>query len=264
MPATIRSLCDFLEDFAPTDLAEDWDNVGLLVGDPQRPVERLMTCLTVTPASAEEAIQKKADLIVTHHPLPFHAVKRLTTETTTGRILLDLIRANVAVYSPHTAFDSTTAGINQQLAEGLHLSEIRPLDFDPQAPSETGIGRCGLLPTNLSLADVASQLKAFLTIESIQAVGDPNKPIQKIAVGCGSAGHLLSLARCRGCDLFITGETTFHNCLEAEATGLSLLLVGHYHSERFGLEELAKLLAKTFTTIEVWPSTAESSPLRRL
>ncbi len=107
---TIAAIAAFLEDIAPLRLAEEWDNVGLLVGDPARPVERVMTCLTVTPQSAAEAIEAGADLIVTHHPLPFAPTKRITTDTTSGRLLLDLIAAQVAVYSPHTAFDSAAAG----------------------------------------------------------------------------------------------------------------------------------------------------------
>src|SRR5262245_7994078 len=110
---TVSDVCRFLERFAPPELAEEWDNVGLLVGDPQRNVKSVMTCLTVTNASASEAVEQHIDLVITHHPLPFRPLKRITTETTPGRLLLKLIEAGVAVYSPHTAFDSTREGINQ-------------------------------------------------------------------------------------------------------------------------------------------------------
>src|SRR6185295_17432474 len=114
--------------FAPAALAAEWDNVGLLVGDRAQKVERIMTCLTITPAAASEAIREQADLIVSHHPLPFKPLKRLTADQPTGRILLDLIRAGISIYSPHTAFDSAAAGINQQLAEALGLKNIQPLE----------------------------------------------------------------------------------------------------------------------------------------
>src|ERR1700677_733669 len=104
--ATLADLIGFLEAFAPPSLAETWDNVGLLVGDRNRPAERVMTCLTVTRASADEAIAERADTIISHHPLPFRPLKRLTGDTHEGRLLLDLIAAGVAIYSPHTAFDS--------------------------------------------------------------------------------------------------------------------------------------------------------------
>jgi putative NIF3 family GTP cyclohydrolase 1 type 2 len=102
---TVADIAEFLNEFAPPVLAEEWDNVGLLVGRAQAPVERVMTCLTITPASAREAIEGRAQLIVTHHPLPFRPLKRLTDEAPEGSLLLDLIGAGVAVFSPHTAFD---------------------------------------------------------------------------------------------------------------------------------------------------------------
>src|SRR5690348_2475658 len=104
--ATVSELARFLDAFAPPALAESWDNVGLLVGDASRAVTKVMTCLTVTAESAREAIAGKAELIVTHHPLPFRPLARLTTDTPEGRLLWELIGAGVSIYSPHTAFDS--------------------------------------------------------------------------------------------------------------------------------------------------------------
>lgn len=124
---TVASVSRFLERFAPTDLAEDWDNVGLLVGDPDRNVQRVMTCLTLTPDVAAEAISERADLVVTHHPVLFKPTQRLVASDPQSRMLMDLIAARVAVYSPHTAYDNDAAGINQQLAESLGLVEIEPL-----------------------------------------------------------------------------------------------------------------------------------------
>src|SRR6186713_209024 len=121
----LSELCRFLDAFAPSTLSEEWDNVGLLVGDADKQIERVMTCLTVTPTSCAEAVTKGADLIITHHPLPFKPLRRLTTENTPGRLLLELIHAGIAVYSPHTAFDSAAEGINQQLAAGIDLCEIK-------------------------------------------------------------------------------------------------------------------------------------------
>ena len=124
---TVANVIAFLEEFAPTSLAADWDNVGLLLGDRQTPVERIMTCLTVTPESAAEAVQAKAHLIVTHHPILFRPIKRLTTANAEGRMVLSLVRGGVAVYSPHTAFDNTCGGINDAIARRLGLTEVASL-----------------------------------------------------------------------------------------------------------------------------------------
>src|SRR3954447_6334809 len=103
---TVASVATFLDEFSPRRLAAKWDNVGLLVGDASRPVRKIMTCLTVTPESAAEAVAEKADLIVTHHPLLFRPVKKLTAHNIEGGMLLELIEARIAVFSSHTAFDS--------------------------------------------------------------------------------------------------------------------------------------------------------------
>jgi dinuclear metal center YbgI/SA1388 family protein len=259
---TVQDVCDFLNDFAPPRLAEEWDNVGLLVGDPGQAVQRLMTCLTITPASADEAVRERAELVVTHHPLPFRPLKRLTTDSVPGRLLLQLIRAGIAVHSPHTAFDSAAAGINQRLAEGLGLIDIRPLLAVQGDPQGLGAGRYGRLPQATTLATMAERLKQFLSLGGLHAVGSAQRQIERVAVACGSAGQFLEPARNAGCDLLVTGETNFHTCLEAEATGVALLLPGHYASERFAVERLAEVLAQQFAGLTIWASHDEADPLR--
>ncbi|HEV2946065.1 MAG TPA: Nif3-like dinuclear metal center hexameric protein [Gemmataceae bacterium] len=125
--ASVADIIEYLNQFAPSHLAADWDNVGLLLGDRGVSCERVMTCLTLTPTVAQEAIQANAQLIVAHHPILFRPVQRLTTGTPEGRMLLSLVKAGVAVYSPHTAFDNTAGGINDSLARRMGLVEVVPL-----------------------------------------------------------------------------------------------------------------------------------------
>jgi dinuclear metal center YbgI/SA1388 family protein len=124
---TVAAVADYLHTFAPTALAAEWDNVGLLLGDRAAPVKKVMTCLTVTPESAAEAIAGGAQLIVAHHPILFRPTQRLTRSAPEGRMLLDLIAAGVSVFSPHTAFDNTAGGINDSLAGRLGLVDVSPL-----------------------------------------------------------------------------------------------------------------------------------------
>lgn len=257
---TVATIAQFLEQFAPVRLAEEWDNVGLLVGSANQPVQRLMTCLTLTADSVAEAVREQAELVVTHHPLPFRPLRRLTDDTPEGRLLLELIAARIAVYSPHTAFDSAGRGINQRLAEGLGLVEIAPLTTDPLDPA-IGSGRFGNLEPPTPVAELAARAARFLKIDGLHLVGDPQRPIHRVAIGCGSAGELLQRAIACGCDCFVTGETRFHTCLEAEATDVALVLVGHFASEHFAVEQLADLLAEQFRALKVWPSRAERDPL---
>ncbi len=259
---TLDLVCRFLAEFAPPILAAQWDNVGLLVGDRQADIRSVMTCLTVTPGTAAEAIDQKADLIVSHHPLPFHALKRLTTDTTPGRLLWDLIGHRIAIYSPHTSFDSAASGINHQLAMGLNLRAIAPLVPIDGAPEGTGSGRFGHLDRPCKLLEIAEQLKTFLGIDLIQVVGPLDRNVVRVAVACGAAGEFLEVARQADCQLLIVGETNLHTCLEAESTDVAMLLPGHYASERFAVERLAGVLADQFPELTVWASKQESDPLK--
>ena len=128
---TVADLLAWLENFAPSRLAESWDNVGLLFGDPSAEVTRVMTCLTVTPRSADEAIAEGAQAIVSHHPVLFKATKSLRADRPETAYLWRLARAGVAILSPHTAFDNTIGGINDGLARRIGLVEVGPLRPSP-------------------------------------------------------------------------------------------------------------------------------------
>ena len=259
---TVAEVADFLNVLAPPMLAESWDNVGLLVGCHDRPVRRVMTCLTITPASAQEAVAAGADLIVSHHPLPFRPLKRLTSETSEGKLLLALIEAKICVFSPHTAFDSAQQGINQRLAAGLQLVDIGPLV--PGSELGQGAGRYGRLSAPLRLAELVERVKQLLGIDKIQAVGTLDQSLQSVAVACGSAGEFLAPAKAAGCECLVTGEVRFHACLEAESLGMGLILAGHFASERFAVEALSGILAQKFPALQVWASQQERDPLHWL
>lgn len=263
LPITVDQLCRHLDQFAPTALAESWDNVGLLVGDRAAQVDKLMTCLTITPEVVEEALISDASMIVSHHPLPFRALKRITADDTVGRMLLRLITAGVAIYSPHTGFDSAAYGINQQLAAGLGFSQIAPLKpCDDPNLAPLGSGRYGKLSAPLTLGKFAAAVRDFLKIDYIQAVGDAGQTVAQPAVACGAAGEFLGTAIAKGCDCLLLGETNFHTSLEAKAQGVALVLVGHYASERFAVETLADQLAEEFPDLKCWASERETDPIK--
>jgi len=258
----LDAICSALVRIAPLDLAESWDNVGLLVGDRAGPVTRVMTCLTITPKVVDEAIDDQAGLIVTHHPLPFKALSRLTTDSISGSLLLRLIRANVAIYSAHTAYDSALQGINQSWAEQLDLQGIAPLITDSNGDDASGSGRYGKLAEAITLRQLVREAADAVGATAPRLVGDPDQVVRKVAFACGSGGSFLAAARRRGCDALITGEATFHTALEAEAAAIGLGLLGHYWSERFAMERLAERLAHEFPEVDVWASRRERDPLQ--
>ena len=257
-----------LSEIAPIRLAEDWDNVGLLVGDRGAEISRVMTCLTITPDVVDEAIDSKVNLIVAHHPLPFKAIKKLTTDTIPGEMLLRLIAGRVAIYSAHTAFDSAADGINNRWAKLLGVEEPSPLitreDITGNALEPYGAGRYGRLVQPVSLGDLVQKAADAVGASNPRIVGQPDTLVSKIAIACGSGGSFLAAAKRRGCDVMLTGEATFHTCLEARSLGIGLGLLGHYSSERFAMEQLAKKLADEIDSIEVWASKIESDPIRLL
>jgi dinuclear metal center YbgI/SA1388 family protein len=135
------NVLEILEQLAPLSLAESWDNVGLLLGSSEGEVTRILICLTLTPDVAAEAVETGSQLVVTHHPVLFKPVQRVTADTVEGRTLLELARHNVSVYSSHTAWDNAPLGINQQLAELLELTDVRPLRPQP-VPDHVKIITC--------------------------------------------------------------------------------------------------------------------------
>ncbi len=267
MTTTVFDVVQFLESYANPVSAESWDNVGLLLGEQSNPIQSVMTCLTLTPDVAAEAIGRSAGLIVTHHPILFRAVQRVTSDTPEGQMLLDLIRAGVAVYSPHTAFDNAMQGINQTLAEQLKLENIAPLrSFDESVREKlseaapTGSGRFGDLSDPMAWTDFKQHLQTELALEGYHCVEGGKPVVGRVGLACGAAGEYLRDAQRVGCDVFITGETRFHTGLEARALGIHLVLLGHYASERPALERLAHQLAGEFSELICWPSETESDP----
>jgi dinuclear metal center YbgI/SA1388 family protein len=375
---TVADLTAWLEQFAPARLAEPWDNVGLLWGDPGASVQRVMTCLTVTPQSAAEAIREQASLIVSHHPVLFREVKKIRADLPETGYLWDLARAGIAIASPHTAFDNTQDGINDILCRRLGLVDVTPL-----RPLTTSLGGCEIAPTSFKvvvftpaaeraaissaafaagagrigayeecsfaipgegtffgteeanpsvgergrrtavnelrleflcraakLADVLASIRASHSYEEpaidvyplhdiegngtpsagagrighsslahgldefaafagralggipVAVVGDPNRPVRRVAVACGAGDDFLKDAARAGADALLTGEARFHRALEAEALGIGLLMAGHYATERPGIEVLADKLAAAFPDLHVWPSLIKRDPIR--
>lgn len=262
-PLSIADILEHLETFAPPSLAEDWDNVGLLWGDRTQSVDRVMTCLTLTEDVAQEAVEQEVDLVVTHHPLPFRPLKRVTTDSREGRILWQLARAGTAIYSPHTAFDSAAGGINEQLARGLGVASMAPLMMsDDQEHSHLGAGRWGRLTSATTLGALNHRVQDLLSIDHTRTVGGDDLVLESLAVACGSGGSFLESAIAWGADVLVTGEATFHTLLDAQAAGLSVVLTGHYASERFAVERLAESLADQLPECQIWASRTEHDPLR--
>jgi dinuclear metal center YbgI/SA1388 family protein len=260
----LQKFLDALGEIAPLDLAEDWDNVGLLMGDRNDVVSRVMTCLTISRLTVEEAMEDRADLVITHHPCPFKPIGKLTTETPVGRWLWNLARSGISIYSPHTAWDNARFGINSQLAELIGLKQISPMKptkLTGEVFAGLGSGRIGFFEAKTALMEIAARLRAAIPEVAIACNDAMEKMCSRVAIVCGSGGSFVrTAAECRA-DVLLTGEATYHQFLEAEAYGVSLLTIGHFASERFAMNKLAGMLRATFPTTHIWASRRESDSL---
>jgi dinuclear metal center YbgI/SA1388 family protein len=256
----LASVIAHLESVAPPVLAESWDNVGLLAGDPQSDVRRIMTCLTIFPETVSEAIHGRADLIVAHHPLPFRPLQRIVTSNAVGQSLWPVIRAGISIYSPHTAWDNAAQGINQRWAEMLELVNVCPIHESPSSGHDgkrVGAGRVGDFVESQSLAEIVARLKIKMPTLRATTNFDAHHRVDRVAIVCGSGGSFVEAARQANANLLFTGEATYHQCLEARSLGLAMLMIGHFASERFSMDILADLLTVQFPSLDVWASRTE-------
>ena len=258
MPA-LSAVTAALEAIAPLRLAADWDAVGLLVGSGRPAIERVLVCLSLTPEVADEAVRERADLVVTHHPLPFRPVARITADTATGRVLLALVGARVAVWSSHTAWDSAADGINDQLAAMLGLEDVVPIEPDAVEP-RTGFGRMGDA-AGRSVGDLARGLADRLGLAGAPVIGDPRRPAGRVGIVCGSGGDAIASVARTSCTTLLTGEVKLHQALEARAAGLAVIAVGHHASERFSLDVLAARLAAAVPGLACLGSRDDRDPI---
>ena len=235
MLATVNDLVALLEELMPSSLAEDWDNVGLMLGRKGKTVKKILLALDLTKEVVEQAISQKADLIVTHHPAIFKKLKRVVDNDWQQDLLLTLAENGIAVYSAHTNLDCVSTGVNDVLAKLLKLDDADVLD------ESNGLGRIGVVET-MPLADYAQLVKASLKADYV-TVGDAGKPVHKVAV-CGGAGSdLIDIALAKGADTLVTGDVKYHSAQQAVFSGLNIIDAGHQPTELPVLDKLADRLS---------------------
>jgi dinuclear metal center YbgI/SA1388 family protein len=215
-------------------LAESWDAVGLVCGNPDEPVERVLFAVDPTSAVVDEVIETGADLLVTHHPLLLTAVHGVPADDPKGRLVHRLIRAGAALFVAHTNADRAPEhGVNDALAAVLGLTGALPLvpsDADPRV----GLGRIGELPSPSSLREFAELAASALpgTVGGVRVAGDPDRAIRRVAVCGGSGGSLAEAAGAAGADVFLTSDLKHHPVSEAaESPGPALVDVAHFATE---------------------------------
>jgi len=244
----------YFENKYPTDLAYDWDNVGLQIGTLNQNAKKVLVTLDVTKKVVKEAIQNKVDLIISHHPLMFKAVKNIVFDSPNGWIIKNLIQNNIAVYSAHTNFDVADGGMNDFLAKALNIQ-------NPQLMDEIdNIGRFGSIePTEFD--DFVKQIKETFNLETVKVIGNTKKTISSVGISGGSGSHHMYAAKKKNCDVYITGDITYHTALDAIQLGMTLIDVGH-HVEVIFIESVANMLQVRFPEVEFIQSQIDTNPYK--
>lgn len=241
--STVFDLYSAIDQFAPFSLSMDFDNTGILVGDRHQPVSKVLLALDCTMDVVNYAKEIDAQLIITHHPVIFHPIKRVNEDS----VVYHLIRSQIAVISAHTNLDIAEDGVNDVLAQTIGLQNISGLELlDPAAQSY--LGRIGTLLNPISASEFAALVKESLHARSVKFADAGNK-IQKVALCSGSGADCLKSALAVGADALLTSEVKQHEYLNAAAAGISIFDAGHFDTEDIVTETLKEKLAGIFPDI---------------
>ena len=226
-----------IEEFAPKSLACSWDNPGFLCGNPDKEVNKVLLTLDVDLFSVNEAIEKGADMIISHHPLFFSGLKKIDFSTPEGKIVELLIKNDIAVYAAHTNMDAAEKGINQRLAKMFELQDVKVLE---PMDETCGIGRLGDLKEKMSIEDFADLVKEKLNTPFVRVCGGGD--IKKLAICSGRGGDYYKLAKDYGCDALLTGDVKYHDAQDSISCGISIIDAGHFPTEKLVCDIFEEIL----------------------
>ena len=248
---TVADILKFVETLAPKSMKMDWDNVGLLCGSKGTPVTKVLVALDPFEHVCQEAATWGAELIVTHHPIIFQAMKAITDDTSIGRGIMTLLRNGICAVNAHTNLDCAPGGVNDVLASKLGLQNIQVIDPSgvDENGNEWGLLRCGDVAEQ-QLEDFLAVVKDRLGCAGLRYV-DGGKAVRKVAVGGGSCASGTLDALAAGCDTFVTADIKYNQFWDAHDLGLNLIDAGHFATENPVVAVLAEKLREKFPEIHV-------------
>ena len=240
---TAKDIINSIEKLAPIHLALDWDNPGLILGYEDKPVSRLLLALDINEEVIDEALANQVDMIITHHPIIYKAIKHINSRTTVGKWMLKLIQNNITVYTAHTNLDIAEGGVNDTLFHKLQLTDKEGLH--ETAPGHY-IGRVGNLSQPHTLKTFSAFVASQLGVDILRYVGSPDAPVKRVAL-CGGAAsdyEFFKAVAAKGADVYITGDIRYHETQRAQGLGINLIDATHYATENIALVDLQAYLQK--------------------
>jgi len=233
-----------IEDIAPLELAEEWDNSGVQIYTGKKEISSVMVCLEITDEVISEAEDMQADMIISHHPLFFKPVSSVDIcsvqgRQTAGRYAVRLIKDDICVYSAHLTFDNADGGNNDHLAELLGITDAVKLNG-----KDVTAGIIGTLPETTTLGGLCAELKSTLSLDDreVTGAGDKKTMISRIVICTGSGGDLVQAAAEAGGDVLVTGDVSYHEAQLATALGLCVIDAGHWGTEKIFTKNFASRL----------------------
>ena len=238
-----NEIIKIIENFCPQNLAYDWDNVGLLCGDGEKDIKSVFVTLDTNLTTVREAISKKADMIISHHPILLGGIKRIDYTTAEGQMIRLLIENNIPLLAAHTNMDTAKGGINDRLAEMFDLCDIEILEQHTSDPS-VGLGRIGKLKKAVPFKTFSKMCSEILNTP-VRAAGDENKQISTVAVASGSCSEIIPLAKQKGADAIVTGDLKYHNTIDMTYLDICIIDAGHYPTEICVMDIFEEILKGT-------------------
>ncbi|QWC00605.1 Nif3-like dinuclear metal center hexameric protein [Mycoplasmatota bacterium] len=242
----------YFESKYPKELAYDWDNVGLQVGTLNMKAKRVLVSLDLTKEVVKEAIEKKVNMIITHHPLIFTPMDKIVFDSPKGWIVKNLIKHNITVYSAHTNYDVAEGGMNDVLANALKIKSAKMLDMNDE------IGRFGQID-EVDFITFIKNVKSSLKLDSVKVIGRTDRLTKTIGISGGSGSKHMYAAKKAGCDVYLTGDVTYHTALDAIALGITIVDIGH-HAEKIFVPTIKKELSEQFSEVEFLESEINTDP----
>lgn len=242
----VRDITNLIEEFAPLSIQEKWDNSGLCVGDENAETHFVLVGFDCTPALVQEAIDCGADMIVTHHPLIFGGLKKISVNDPVGLAVTMAVSNGIAVYAAHTTADKVLEGVSGAMARRIGLENVRILDPDSE---NTGLGAVGDFPVPMTVDEVARTLKGKFCLKVLKTSKPIALPIRTVAMCGGSGSSLIQAAMDSGAQLYISGDISYHHFFTPE--GFMIMDIGHLESEVEVVTILYSLIRKKFPTFVV-------------
>ena len=255
----IQDFIDTIEEWSPPSQAEDFDNVGLLVGDAALSLKGVLITLDTTEEIVKEAIEKKCNLIVSFHPIIFAGIKKLTTNSYIEKVVIKAIENKISIYSIHTSLDNHKKGVNYKISEKLGLINSRIL-IPNKGNSSIGMGRIGELKTPKEEIEFLEFIKVQMKTNSIRHSQLLNKRVKKVAVLGGSGSFAIKDCIERKADVYITADLKYHNFFEANKK-IVLIDIGHYESEQFTKNLIHDYLRKKFPSFAIILASTNTNPV---